>query len=132
MYDPDEGYWEFSDETKPTARKQHRCTECWRVIAAGEQYVYFTGKSDGEMHVYKTCRHCAAARVWLTTACDGYIFCAVLEDLREHWRDSPVYRSPMLRALIDGIEAKWHGGTDPVPDADAVKASVPHVPAMAS
>lgn len=107
------------------ARKEHRCDECRRTIRVGEPYRSMRGKYDGRFYVVNHCAHCNVAAEWLMVACKGYLFNAVLEDLREHWEFSESMRSDQLRVLIDGMAAGWHGGTDPIPDAAAVRACVP-------
>lgn len=120
--------WEFfSDRDVKSARKEHRCDECQRMIRPGEPYYFATGKYDGYVESYHVCAHCRAASAWLQKACGGSLFTMVGEDLREHWAESESYRSTMLRALIDGMGERWHDGADPVPDVEAVRASVPTV-----
>lgn len=53
---------EFQDITNPKARREHRCCECERTIAAGESYQRYVGKFDGEMYCEKTCSQCAEIR----------------------------------------------------------------------
>lgn len=125
MVDDGEGWDFFSDRNVKAARKEHCCNECNRTIRVGESYYFATGKSDGYVSTMHVCAHCHAATAWLNKACNGYLFGVVLEDLREHWHESETYQSPMLRALIDGMSDRWHDGADPVPDAEAVRASVP-------
>jgi hypothetical protein len=118
--------WEFYTESHvKAARKEHRCTECRRIIYVGEGYRRSMGKFDGDFHVYAMCPHCESASQWLVKACSGYMFCAVLEDLAEHWEESESYRSPMLRWLIDHMRVGWNAGEDPIPNPRAVTASVP-------
>lgn len=47
------------------ARKDHKCSECSRVIKAGESYEFVFGIAEGEGHTYKTCTQCLALRDWL-------------------------------------------------------------------
>lgn len=118
--------WEFYAESHVrAARKEHRCNECRRTVWVGEGYRRAIGKFDGHFQVYVTCPHCEAAGEWLIKACRGYMFDFVLEDLREHWEESELFRSPMLRWLIDHMEKGWHLGEDPIPNPRAVRASVP-------
>jgi hypothetical protein len=49
-------------ESEPVARKDHRCTECGRRIAAGERYSYTWGIWDGMADTFKTCPRCLALR----------------------------------------------------------------------
>lgn len=61
LYDDGEHYGiTFSDEHR-TARKEHKCYECLRVIDVGERYRYTSGKYDGMVQEYKVCAHCEAS-----------------------------------------------------------------------
>ena len=65
-------YWErctdqrllFNRGEKPTARKEHECCECGRIITIGEKYSYFFGVWEEYDHyghlpgAYKTCLEC--------------------------------------------------------------------------
>ena len=45
----------------PTARKEHRCSECSRIIAPGERYWRWAGLDYcGDPFVSKMCAHCRA------------------------------------------------------------------------
>lgn len=50
------------NQTKPRARKRHRCCECRGWIEAGERYEYSWGIWDGDADSYKTCFGCAELR----------------------------------------------------------------------
>jgi hypothetical protein len=116
---------DFGTNRMVRAKKEHRCTECGRAIAAGEEYEYASGKIDGYFLVHKTCQHCTAARAWLLEACTGYVYTEVGEELIEHWWESETFRSVTLARLIAGMRHRWFDGRMPVPDVDAVRASVP-------
>lgn len=45
-----------------TARKEHKCCECYKKIVPGEQYEYISGIWDGEPAAYKTCLDCKSLR----------------------------------------------------------------------
>ncbi len=51
-------YPEFQDDRVVTAKKEHKCSECKRAIAKGEQYYRHSGKCDGSFYVVKQCRRC--------------------------------------------------------------------------
>lgn len=93
-------------ERMPTARREHVCGECQRTIAVGEQYEAICGKCDGSMVRYKTCRHCIAARAWLSRECGGWLFEGVLPDLQEHWDEDGIHTRELGR-LIHGMRRKW-------------------------
>lgn len=98
------------------AIKQHRCTECRRIIEPGERYRREVGVGDGEFNTYKTCEHCLVARDWLMAECGGCIYGAIEEDIREHCH-SGLYPISVYRLAI-GMQWQWRapsGRALPVP-----------------
>ena len=67
-----------------TARKEHKCCECYRVIGVGEKYNYQAGTGDAGFEVFKTCSHCLAPRNLIQDKCRGFVYEAIQEDLGEH------------------------------------------------
>ena len=57
---------DFQTESTPTARKEHKCCECYGVVQPGQQYSLVTGCWDGDMDTFKTCMPCVEARTWAT------------------------------------------------------------------
>lgn len=106
--------WDFVHDEQRTARKTHRCYECDRAIHPGERYHILTGLYDGRWSTERTCKHCAAAGVWMQRVCGGYLTGGLLEELVEHWHEG--YRSIGLGRLIAGIRHRWHDGRDAVPE----------------
>jgi hypothetical protein len=49
-------------DKKVTARKQHKCCECRRVIERGETYRKESALYDGSVTTYKTCIDCSSIR----------------------------------------------------------------------
>ena len=47
------------------ARKEHRCSECGRVIRPGERYDCAFGIWGGRGDTFKTCQHCRALYDWV-------------------------------------------------------------------
>lgn len=90
------------------ARKPHKCYECHREIAPGEQYEYATGlaRSYGWDH-YHTCAHCVWARRWLMSECNGFLYGGVYEDLHEHWLEDPLLATLDLGRRIIGMRRRW-------------------------
>lgn len=84
MIDGGEPY-ELSDVAVRKARKSHVCGECKREILPGEEYETYRGLYDGMWYGHKTCRHCIAAREWLSVVCSGFLFESVRDDLKEHF-----------------------------------------------
>lgn len=118
--------WDFyAGEVKRKARKEHKCGECRRTIARGESYTYAYGVMDKRSQTYHTCAHCKAAAEWLQVACGGWLFEGILEELQEHWDEEYELRSWTLARLIVGMRRKWKDGAMPVPELEAVRASVP-------
>lgn len=46
-------------ETKPVARREHKCCECRGVINPGEPYHSLWGVWDGDAKTFKTCADCS-------------------------------------------------------------------------
>ena len=59
--DPDIGP-DCHKEKIVTARKKHRCYECFQDIQPGEKYEYVSGIWDGDPQTYKTCLDCKSIR----------------------------------------------------------------------
>jgi hypothetical protein len=57
---------DFQTETTPSARKQHKCGECYGVIQPGQKYQLVSGSWEGDMGSFKTCMPCVEARTWAT------------------------------------------------------------------
>jgi hypothetical protein len=75
---------EFFSDSRPKARKFHRCGECGREIGKGEIYRKYFGVYDGSGFSGKICLHCDVLAEWLQINCDGYLFEAIVEDFTEH------------------------------------------------
>ncbi len=58
---------DFTSESTPTARRQHKCCECQGAILPGQKYQRAAGQWDGRMDVFKTCMPCVEARDWATS-----------------------------------------------------------------
>lgn len=46
------------EEKRPTAKKEHKCCECGKIIKIGEKYHRVNGCWDGKWHHYNTCIDC--------------------------------------------------------------------------
>ena len=73
-------------EEQPTARKQHKCHECRRVIEVGEKYNLEVTLYDGEISTYKTCLDCMSIRREFFK--NGFYYEGIVEALGEHVKDS--------------------------------------------
>jgi len=60
-----DGDWRGFGATRPKARKRHRCDECGMHIEPGEIYERYTGLSEGDFYVNKTCPSCLAIIDWI-------------------------------------------------------------------
>ncbi len=79
---------DFYDKRLVKARLPHYCSECGCVIAPGEQYERVSGKWDGEVYTFKTCRQCRQIRNEFSTMkcfcwAHGGLWEAVQEQLAE-------------------------------------------------
>ena len=90
-------------ERHRTARKQHMCCECNRLIEKGEKYLYESGIWKDEPKSFKTCVDCESVRntffcthiyemVWedmeqLVYDCDGQLSSEKMERLTPAARD---------------------------------------------
>lgn len=68
--------------TRPKARKQHKCTECKRIIAKGEQYLCEKTLYVGTIETWKTCQDCESIRDNLFSG--GYYYGEIIYMLNEH------------------------------------------------
>lgn len=111
--------WDLFHAKTVTARKEHKCNECGRVIAKGESYHRANALADGRFDTFKLCAHCDAASEWLTVVCNGYIYGDIGEELEEHWHEDTTFRSRELAEAIAGRRRAWRysysGKLMPVP-----------------
>ena len=104
------------------ARKPHRCSECRRTIARGEQYREHSGLWDGHFDTFRWCAHCEAAHAIADRAWSEYqrkfdrfhvedlCFCfgGLWEAIEESFRDWAGYREHAhVARLIAGARRKW-------------------------
>ncbi len=115
--------WDVFRKEKRTARKQHRCHECYRLITPGESYTYLTGLIDGHWHTNRCCEHCEAAGVWLEVVCGGFPIGMLREELTEHWEEG--FRSIAFGRLIVGQRRGWREGRDEIPSGVSEMAKLP-------
>lgn len=123
MYDGSEPAQVLS-EGKRTARKEHQCEECRRIIAPGETYYFTSSIYDGYFSMHKCCAHCRVAQDWLGKECRGWVYSMMREDITEHIREAPrgAYGMPLARLAV-GMRRKWttiHGTLMNLPQMPAV------------
>lgn len=68
-------------ETRPKARKSHKCCECGRMIQPGETYRHLWGVWEGEAKTFKTCDACQDLDAWARDQSD--CFCPNIGRLRQ-------------------------------------------------
>jgi hypothetical protein len=76
---------ELYDEKIVKSRKDHKCSECRRVIKKGEHYKRIKGLWDGYFSTYK---HCADCQSIAKEFFHSFNFECLLDDLWEFIRDS--------------------------------------------
>ena len=101
--DCDEQYTVYRQQVLK-AKKQHKCTECKRVIERGETYRRTAGLYDGEWTIGKVCAHCKTATDWLKANCGGYLDHSVLEDMEQHFEE---YSRMDLARVVVGMRRSW-------------------------
>jgi len=117
MIDDGDGQVTALGNATPTARKAHKCAECYRTIEPGERYFVDRYLWEGKMHNHKTCAHCNVVRQWLYEECGGWLYSGIKADIREH-ATSGDYPMPVLRLAV-GMMWGWRtrlGRTLPVPN----------------
>ena len=67
------------------ARKEYRCCECDKKIAAGERHEYVFAVSDGYTYQPRTCSHCVGIRrfVAINIPCFCWAHGNLIEDAKE-------------------------------------------------
>lgn len=90
-----------------TARKQHKCCECNRIIEVGEKYRYEAFIGD-DFCIHKTCRHCSPVRILaMDIDSEGMFFYGMIQ---EQLCDSSLADDPAqwrVRLAIAGMRRKW-------------------------
>ncbi len=91
-------------ETNRKAKKEHSCSECYRVISKGETYKYAFGVWDIKPSIFKTCSNCLVPQNWLMQECHGFLHGALEEEIEEHALE---YGKMFLYRWLIGIRRKW-------------------------
>ena len=88
-------------------RKDRRCEECGRMIAAGElyQYVFLAYAAEGAS-TFATCEHCVCGISWLSKNCGGWVHGGVWEDLEEHITEYPTLARHLQRLKVGRLR-QW-------------------------
>lgn len=110
----DEEGCEFEKIEDRTAKKQHKCCECKRIIEIGEQYENYSGKWNGNFDYFKTCSDCLSVRK--SFFCNGHEFTSMYSNLAYHIEymkgeissDCITSLTPRARATVcEMIERDW-------------------------
>lgn len=91
------------------ARKEHRCSECSRLIAVGEKYNCAFMIYEGTPDTFRTCAHCRVGQMWLIENCGTFIHGDLIGEMQEHARDYPAV-APGLNVIVTGIKQQWRQG----------------------
>lgn len=91
---------------RPTARKEHACSNCGRVIGVGERYERQDNTFDGRRYAFKVCAHCivvTSRAVMITTFLpdEGMDFYWIEDTFRENAQDCSD-----LRMLVN-LRRRW-------------------------
>ena len=115
LYGPDDVENAFFAARDVKARKAHRCCECRAEIGAGQTYRRETGKDDGEMFSFATCRLCAEVRDVFHCG-SGWYFGTLWDDMESGaferlTTSSECFRelSPEAKALVLDRWTAWKG-----------------------
>lgn len=102
------GFWR-EELHEARTRKEHRCSDCSRLIEKGETVTRGTWLMPGEGFTSVVmCGQCVAAGRWLKKVCGGHFWPGVIEELEEHSDEEPDLCSPALRLLIDLGKRHWN------------------------
>ena len=88
------------------ARKHHKCEECGRQIAPGEEYERAAMMYDREWSQFTTCSHCKVGHQWLLDNCNGFMHAGLIEEMEEHATEYPEIKIGFLRIKV-GMRRKW-------------------------
>jgi hypothetical protein len=100
-----DGVYSVYSETRPKARKVHKCDACHESIQPGHFYMRVVAIFDGEAETIKRCMRCQTIHKHLRKLGD----CDMWPDER----------------LNCGEEYKQHWGTDPPPEIAALAFALP-------
>jgi hypothetical protein len=75
---------EFYRAREQTAKKQHRCCECYKPINIGDKYTYIAGKSD-DFWTAKQCLSCSdlTHKMWAEFPSMCFCFGELIDTIRE-------------------------------------------------
>lgn len=106
MIEGADGYAVVLKDKHCVARKNHKCSECRRIIQSGEKYHLESLVFEREFSAHKTCSHCSVMRQWLIENCSGFVYEGVREDIWEHAQEYDNMGMKFLRAAV-GMRRRW-------------------------
>ena len=92
------------EERTPTAKTEHKCKECFRIIQPKEKYFLEKYIWEGAFYTHKTCKHCYEVRKFILFEYGEFLYSGLYEDLtnsswgKKDWK-------PRLFAV--GMSKKW-------------------------
>jgi hypothetical protein len=110
-YSDCDGRW-LQDPHEVTARKDHQCENCNRVINKGERYWTGCWLENGQgPETFHHCAHCIAAAGWLRKVCSGHLWGwdSIAMDLQEHWDEETQFRCRSFALLLAAMRRRWDG-----------------------
>lgn len=91
----------------PTAKKQHKCMECRRMIEPGEKYLLENYVWEGKFSSHKTCTHCQVVREFILQEDDVFYY-GMIDDALWNLDSYGTNRSAMLaRLMTSGMHRQW-------------------------
>ena len=88
-------------EERRTARKEHKCGECSRIILPGEKYEHVWGVWEGRGETHRTCSRCLALRDYVQASVP--CFCWLYGDM-------PNFAMEALSEYGRELPGLWFGG----------------------
>lgn len=83
-----DGFAELLAIEERRAKKQHKCTECKKIIKPKETYTYEKTMYDGDTEEWKTCLDCLSVRE--AFFCHGFILGEIWSLLWDHFMNDGI------------------------------------------
>jgi hypothetical protein len=98
----------FYSSTMRRARKEHRCYECGRLIAKGDDYEDLSAKWDDVIQRIRTCHRCIAMMRYV----EAHVPCVCWEhgNILENARDTIDYYAHEAPGLVFGTLRRYVRG----------------------
>lgn len=99
-------YPEIYKERARVAKKEHKCSECSRLILTGEKYRSAFMVFESHPAAFKTCRHCRVGQQWLLDNCGTFAHGGLMEEMEEHIGEYPDIAFGLYRIKV-GMRRRW-------------------------